>query len=65
MEYTMQFFPLVFRSMEEILQTAFPYKSLKILFLSDLYPTVAGRHDCMTLPPSVLLPNRRAIDHGT
>ena len=65
MEYTMQFFPLVFRSMEEILQTAFPYQSLKILFLPNLYPAVAGRHDCMTLPPSALLPNRRAIDHGT
>lgn len=64
MAYTMKLFPFVFRFIEETLDSQFPFESLKILFLPDAFPVASGWHDCIVYSPSVLLTDRRHIDHG-
>lgn len=60
----MEFFPSIFRWIEDILQTSFPFESLKILFLPDLLPSAIAWHECIGLSETLLLPSKRIIDYG-
>eukprot|EP00210_Caulerpa_lentillifera_P009509 g9068.t1 len=64
MVYTMKLFPFVFSFIEETLDTQFPFESLKILFLPDVSPIATGWHDCIVYSPSILLTDKRYLDHG-
>ena len=64
MKFTMRMFSSVFKFVESTLNTTYPFKNLKVLFLPDAVPLAAGRHDCIVLSTTLLFANERKIDHG-